>query len=137
MRKMKVSYLFFILLLLGSACNEKKGECHKKITINNNSDKAIYVIGDTYFPDTMFFGLSPNPASEEYYNKVYAKSSNDRSLQNRDCWETYFSYGELIPSDTLMIFIFDAEVLETEEWSDVIHDYNVLKLYKYGREDNT
>lgn len=135
MRKMQILYLFFTVLLLGSTCNKENEECYKNITITNNSDKAIYVTCDTHFPDTMYFGHASNPASDEFKNKISAKSSSDRPLQNRDCWEAVFSHGVQIPSDTLMIFIFDAEVLETEEWSDVVHSYKVLKRYDLSLAD--
>jgi hypothetical protein len=49
--------------------------------------------------------------------------------------EAVFSHGVQIPSDTLMIFIFDAEVIETEEWSDVVHSYKVLKRYDLSLAD--
>ncbi len=135
MRKMQILYLFFTLLLLGSTCNKENEECHRNITIVNTSENSIYVWGDTYYPDTTYFGHYSGLTENAYHYKISAKSSSDRPLQNRDCWETVFSYGVQIPSDTLMIFIFDAEVLETEEWSNVVHSYKVLKRYDLSLAD--
>jgi len=32
---------------------------------------------------------------------------------------------------TLMVFVFDAAVIETVPWSTVVHDYLVLKRYEF------
>ncbi len=133
MRKMQI--LFLTVLLLSSTCENEDEDCHKRITIINNSEKSIYVVGDTNYPDTTYFRHSSGPTEDPYNYRISAKSSSDRPLQNRSCWETIFSYGDQISSDTLMIFIFDAEVLETEEWSDVVHDYKVLKRYDLSLDD--
>lgn len=132
---MKTIFLFASLLFLGSTCNKEKIDCHKTITIFNNSKKDIYVLCDTQYPDTLYFGHFSSPASDSSKYKVPANSSSDNPLRNRDCWENDFTYGDLIASDTLMVYVFDANVVETVDWADVVHYYMVLKRYDLSMED--
>ena len=135
MKKMKILLLFTTMLFLGSTCNREKEDCHKTIHFNNNSEKAIYVSSDDHYPDTLYFGHYSGLAANAIMSKILAKMSSDRPLQNRDCLETIFKYGVQIPSDTLMIYIFDAEVLESVDWSVVVHNYMVLKRYDLSLDD--
>jgi hypothetical protein len=135
MKKINIIILLISLLFLGSNCNKEDDVCNKTITVINNSEKAIYVICETHYPDTLFFGHFSSPTLDSINNKILAKSSNNRSLLNRDCWEAVFNHGVQIPSDTLMVYVFDAEVLENMDWADIVHDYMVLKRYDLSLQD--
>lgn len=135
MKKMNILLLFASMLFFGSTCNKEIGDCHKHINIINNSDNAIYVMGDTHYPDTSYFGYFSSPISDSFSNKITSNSESNRPLQNRDCWETVFNYGVQIPSDTLMIFIFDEKVLKSVKWETIVKDYMVLKRYDLSLQD--
>ncbi len=126
---MKILFLVTSVLFIGSTCNNKEVDCHNTISFINKSDKAIYVLCDTHYPDTLYFGHYSGLTSNAYKNKILANTKGDRPLQNRDCWETDFYYEDIIPSDTLMVYVFDAEVLESVSWSEVVENYMVLKRY--------
>nr|NQU93826.1 hypothetical protein [Bacteroidota bacterium] len=135
MKKISTIIIFSSVLLLANTCNKEKEDCHKTITIFNHSEKAIYILCDTHYPDTMYFSHSSSPTSDTFNNKILAKSASIRPLQNRDCWETIYNYGVQIPSDTLMVYVFDADVLENVDWADVVHYYLVLKRYDLSLDD--
>jgi hypothetical protein len=130
----RIILLLTSVLFLGSTCNEKQ-TCHKTILIVNNSDKDIYVQGETHYPDTLYFGHYSGLTSNPDIYKILAKSEGSRPLQKRDCLEDVFNYGVEIPSGVLMVYVFDAEVLETVPWSTVVNDYMVLKRYDLSLAD--
>jgi len=97
--------------------------------IINNSHQAIYVQGETHYPDTLYFGHYAGLTSNPEMFKVQSHSSSDKPLQIRDCYEDIFNYGVEIPSGVLMVYIFDAGVLESTPWSTVVTNYMVLKRF--------
>jgi hypothetical protein len=128
MIKTKLIYPLLSIMLLGTTCEENH-ECHKSIMIVNNSSQAIYVQGETHYPDTLYFGHYSGLTSNPEIFKVQSNSSSNEPLQRRDCYEDIFNYGVEIPSGILMVYIFDAEVLESTPWSTVVNDYMVLKRF--------
>lgn len=137
MKRMNIILLLFVVLSITNACNNKENkDCHKSIEIINNSSKSIYVIGDVQYPDTTYFIHSASPELTSYITKVTSETSSSKPLRfTWDCWETIFSYGAQIPSDTVMIFIFDAETIENTSWSIVCGDYLVLQRYDLSLEN--
>ena len=115
-------------LSLSSSCERENDDCHKQIKFANNSDKDVYVQFDGSYPDTTYFGHGPSPANEPGLHKVVANTTSNTVLQDRSCLE-YVIRGERVPSDTLMIFVFDALVIDTNDWADVVHFYLVEKRY--------
>lgn len=132
---MKILFLVTSVLFIGSTCNKKEEVCHKTISFINKSDEAIYVSCDTHYPDTLYFGHYSGLTSNAYTNKILANTKSDRPLQNRDCWETDFNYEDIIPSDTLMVYVFDAQILENTPWDSVVSNYLVLKRYDLSLQD--
>lgn len=122
-----------LVIFLVSRCDDRKN-CHKTIAIVNRTDRDIYVQGQRAYPDTLSMVHTTSPVSNAYYFKVAAHETSDRPLANRDCWESDFGTA-LLPSDTLMIFIFDADVVENTSWESVTNDYMVLKRYDLSLED--
>lgn len=131
--------IFFISILaitfLGTTCVKENENCHKTITFINASDENIYVIGDTYYPDTMYFGHSSSPKENETTQKVLANSISNKPLQSRDCWEIYFTTDGPLQIDTLMVYVFDADIVDSLPWSEVVHNYMVLKRYDISLKD--
>ena len=88
-----------------SSCKHDGNFCHYTITFYNNSDKEVYISPSLDYPDTVNV---PN------YHKT--------ALEVRDCYEKTLRIHENGKMDTLMLFVFDANILETNK----IYDYNAV-----------
>jgi len=133
MRRILLRILIIIPAIFGMTCKDENDNCHRTITFINNTEKSIYVQWDNEYPDTLSFGTGPSPALNPLTFKVLAKTSSDKPLWNRDCWEINFK--DVIISDTLMIYVFDSNILENTDWSDVVHNYLVLRRYDLSLAD--
>ncbi len=126
--------LLICFLMMSSTCeNDKKDKCHKIIKMVNQSDKAIYAEYTFGYPDTTYFKYEPNPTLSPEVHKVSPGETNTIALWSRSCWKDKFD--AYIPSDTLMIYVFDAEVLETTPWDTVVSNYMVLRRYDLSLQD--
>jgi hypothetical protein len=134
MKHLSVVILNVVVIFFLVACCKDDANCHKTIAFNNASEKDVYVTFDRYYPDTLYIFHSESPTSESENTKVLSKSSSNRPLDNEDCWESDFNYKPQ-PLDNLMVYVFDAEILETTDWSVVAHNYLVLKRYDLSLED--
>jgi len=121
--------LLLIPILFSGTCKKDKEDCHHRIVINNNSNTDIYFQSEFNYPDTSINHYY-NPTIEGNVFKCLANSSAGDFTSS--CWESYF-YD--IPSDTLMVFIFDANVLETVPWDTVCANYMILKRYDLSLKD--
>lgn len=135
MKKLNFLLLLMPLLFIGSTCSKEKDDCHKIISVVNNSDNAIYVMADNSYPDTTYIKHSSGPALYPQYYKVASNEINHNVLRDKDCYEAIFISETLLPSDTLMVFIFDAAIIENESWSVIMNEYKVLKRYDLSLAD--
>lgn len=128
--------LLICFLMMSSTCeNNKKDDCHETITFINNSTNELYVHPSGSYPDTLALKNEfPNPALNPDLYKIKSNESNYKALGRRDCYELAFG-SSIIPSDTLMIYVFDAKVLETTPWDTVVSNYMVLKRYDLSLQD--
>jgi len=63
-------------------------------------------------------------------------SENRRALvQRRDCWEMEFGFSYGIPSDTLMVYIFDAAQMEMQSSNSSWKEAMVLQRYDLSLSD--
>ena len=81
---------------------------HSVIEMNNYSDKAIYVNIDAEYPDTSgrFIG------DFDPFFKISSHNKNSDILYMRYGWESFLRDKRQLPSDTLMIFMMDADIVE-------------------------
>ena len=131
--KMNLIILMVTSLFLNQACGDKEKDCHKTITFKNATADTLYVVGSTFYPDTSIYSGIPNPVLDPAHTKVLPEETNTRVLWGRDCIESDFKSS--IPSDTMMIYVFDAKVLEGNTWETVKANYLVLKRYDLSLED--
>jgi len=131
--KMNFIVLIITILLLNQACGDKEENCHKTITFKNISNNSLYVVGSTFYPDSSIYSGIPNPVLDPTHTKVFPEETNTRVLWGRDCIELAFK--DLIPSDTMMVYVFDAHLLETTPWDSVKANYMVLKRFDLSIED--
>ena len=131
--KMNLIILMITSLFLNQACGDKEKDCHKTITFKNATADTLYVVSSSQYPDTSTFSGIPNPVLDPNFTKVLPNESNTQVLWRRDCIELAFK--DLIPSDTMMIYVFDAKVLEGNTWETVKSNYLVLKRYDLSLDD--
>lgn len=126
---MQIILLLVSLLFFGSTCKDEK-ECHNTINFKNNSSKPLYIHASGGYPDTNSFKVEfPNPSLNAELYKVSSNTSNNSALWDESCLEYKFD-----TNDTLMIYVFDAEVLESTPWDTVKAKYLVLKRYDLSLE---
>jgi len=130
MKKQKSILLFACLLGVFSHSCEYLIKSDDRFSFVNSSQEDVYVSFDTLYPDTSIY--DPNPAFSPETNKVLAGETSKSVLRLRSNWEATFKD---IPSDTLMVFVFDAQVLETTTWDTVKANYQILKRYDLSLQD--
>lgn len=133
--KMKVINIILSLLISAIlyACGEKEVNCHKTINFNNNTFDTVYVAASYQYPDTLSFKGIPNPKLDPNHTKVLPGETNSRVLWRRDCIELAFK--DLIASDTLMIYVFDANTIETTPWDSIKTQNLIFKRYDLSLSD--
>jgi hypothetical protein len=123
----KVTIIILLIFIFLSSTCEKDKNLHDLIEFTNNSNYNLFVCADWWYPDTLINFSNPALAGDFY--KVSANSSDD-ALKIRDTYEGRFEQHEKI-----MIFVFDAQVLENTTWDSVKANYLVLKRYDLTLQD--
>jgi hypothetical protein len=111
--KTMIVLMILSFVFMANTCNKEDEIHHKTIGIINNSEKAIYTYFNFAYPDTLALTGVPSSSEPSIY-KVEPQKKNTTALWQRIFWEIIFKDGRRIPSDTLMIFIMDAELLESK-----------------------
>lgn len=115
------------VILTAESCEDRDdkiiGNEDYRFELLNRSDRPIYIDFGYTYPDTSIGAY--NVANDPVSFKVL--SNQEKSIMVRCCWEGIFS--SQITSDTLMVFIFDAQILESTPWDTVEANYLVLKRY--------
>lgn len=121
-------------VFMANACNREDENHHRTIEIINNSEKAIYTYLGLFYPDTLFeAGRIPSSSEPSIYKVVPHERNRSALNMARIYWETIFKDGSQIPSDTLMIYIYDAELWESKTFN---HIYNtVIQRYDVSLQD--
>src|ERR1035437_5785952 len=103
----RLLFFVFCLLLISSSCKDEK---EQKLRVQNNSDKTIYYEWSSFYPDSSFQYLG-DPTANSHQCKVNAKSISNSSYLSPN--KNYFGSRDM---DTMIIFIFDAELIEALSW---------------------
>lgn len=112
---------------------KKENNCHKRISFINNTNKDVYVIKNTLgYPDTNYYHYDPSPTLSQKEYKVNSNTSTNSPLQLLACYEDVMKEKK---SDTLMVFVFDAQLLETISWDTVKAKNLYLKRYDLSLQD--
>jgi FPC/CPF motif-containing protein YcgG len=121
---MKVTPIVLLLLFTGMTlsmkCIKETDDCHYYITLNNQSDKRVYLVVTYDYPDT-----SMNFQNPRYHSDLYqiAAKSNDW-IKSGPCIESNINNS---PGKKISLFIFDAELVDATPWNQVRQNYQVLK----------
>jgi hypothetical protein len=131
--KQSLVLIFFFTLFVCSKCdNENEDQCHKSISFINSSEKAVYVLWSTDYPDTL--AIQHISGALEQGTKVSPKTESRDPFYEQSCWEVILSSVQ-IPSDTLMVFVFDADTVENIDWPDIVRDNKILHRYDLSLND--
>lgn len=126
----QILFAIISIFLVSSTCEKEDG--HETITFKNNSNVRIYVKSDNIiFPDTSIIFGDLTKAGSVYMVQPY---TTDIGVLDRD-GNTYEQLLNHPTQDTLMIFIFDAQIIESTPWDIVKANYLVLKRYDLSLED--
>lgn len=117
----------FQLVLMSNSCKKDSSYYDYRLKIINKSNKTIY--GDFYqsYPDTT---LSLHSHFDNASEK--AASNETITLVRGGSWDNAFK--EEI-HQKLMVFIFDAAVINTTPWDTIRKNYLILKRYDLTLED--
>lgn len=121
--------IFLATALCATKCKKDSEDCHFTVPYKNNTQKSLYIITESYYPDTIL--RNPNPANNPQLYKV--KPLSILSYKEKSCIEAI--YNVYTPSDTMMFYIFDAEVLENTDWEVVKTNNMYLQRYDLSLED--
>lgn len=119
------SMIFFQVV---TCCNN----LHVNIKLKNKTSKVLYTLQDYNYPNTNAY-KDRNAPTPNFY-KVLPFEVTDGALSTfNSSYESVFIHR--IPSDTLMIFLFDGNVLEEKGWDYIRENNLVLKRYDITLED--
>lgn len=137
--KNTIAILLLTQILISSTCRKESENCHQKIQFKNNSSGSIFIQESYQYPKTSLAGPYapfPSPLSQPQVNEVKSAETNTEATRTRggSCIERIFG-TELIPSGITMIYVFDANILNTVPW-DTIREHNMyLKRYDLSLQD--
>jgi len=120
--------ILIVILSLLVTCKNENDNCHRFILIVNDSKNAIYFHPSASYPDTLT--LYPNPTLSPESFKIENQSS--KKDISRDCIEGIIKTTQ---HETIMYFIYDANLLETTSWDTIVKYYMILKRYDLTIED--
>jgi hypothetical protein len=134
--RIRLAVLLFLAIHLITGCREKEGiNCHRSISFKNNTDKELVVMMDYLYPDTIKgIAATGGYILNADWRVQPGEIGNKDALHIRSCWEARFE-GSLMPSDTIMIFVFATQVLESMPFPDVYENYLILKRYDLSLQD--
>ena len=130
MKKNKIVYTIAFLCIIFSpsftCIHDDDDEHHYRIRFVNKSEQAVYI---NRYPNRKECINYP-----EIY-KVLPGKTNTEALTNRMPWEYVFDTNQIPPLATITVFVFDAELLETnptfvEEALLVSYDLSLYDLQR-------
>lgn len=138
----KLNKPFTIVIILSTiicSCRVDKPDCHYHIPFTNNSYHTVYVDFHAkywytllpHFRDTILHSYYPDPTRSPELHKTKPGEENIDAMSQDTPWEGTFKY-EL---DTLLVFVFNADTLETRGWDYVRENYKVEQRYDLSLED--
>src|SRR5882757_6763707 len=94
--------------------------------IQNNSGKNIYFTYSNKYPDTAVDNSVYLPPGSTRTPSVVINAGQSYMVASSITLDKYFA---ATPSDTLQLFIYDADVVKNTPWTTVVSKYLVLKRY--------
>ena len=118
-------FIFLCILTIIFSC---KDENEVKFRLRNNSDLPVYIYFSRFYPDTSFQWI-PNPKFNPEIFRIDANSIQGYHVSSPS--NSYFDHN----MDTLIVFVFDANILETTSLDSVKANNIILKRYILSEDD--
>ncbi|MBO9204399.1 MULTISPECIES: hypothetical protein [Niastella] len=131
---MKITLTALLLItscvLLSSTCQKEDPDpiC-KNLTINNNTDKAVYTLFSFDYPDTSL--NFQNPVISRTSKKLAAHSQATIDPRS-NCLEQFLDNPGV---QKLSVFVFDAELVESTPWDQIRTQYQIIKRLDLTQDD--
>lgn len=111
--RFKLTTILLALVVISCACQREDENHHRTIRFMNKSEITIYGYRGFSYPDTLLKWSGEAISSQPHRYKVDPNMENTIALSvvDRGFYEEYF--GAYIPSDTLIVFVFDGKQLES------------------------
>ena len=139
-KTIKLTLIISAIVLSLSSCWEDDDNRHFRIPFINNADYSVYILEDSkeqymmlpHFHDTILQSWYVDPSHSDTTNtKIRPKEIFEEAFFNMTCYEADFGYAY----DTLLIFVFNADSLDTYGWDYVREHYMVQQRYDLSLED--
>ena len=115
---------------------EDSENCHFAIKFSNNTTKNLRVRSvhlSVHYPDPLDVTSISYTARGEMYKINSNEQDNRSAMENRGCIENVFKREGY--TDTVFVYVFDAELIENTSWEVIARDYLVLKRYDLTLKD--
>ena len=120
----KIIYLSLLFTLFNSyTCTNSTDKCHKTMHFNNQTTRDVYIYHSTDCMDSANFWI-PNLNSNSNRTKVKSYEKEFDILWSRSCYEKY------LEKNCVVIYVFDAEIIETVPRDSIIKYFMVLKTIR-------
>jgi len=123
----KLFYILFLLtFILG--CDEPPSQ----IVIENKANMDIYAYPSNNYPDTSIDVISESILKG--YNAFYVRMFEEKTIEgvaycDENIWNTY------VPNDTLIIYIFDKNLVDRTTFDTIVDNYMIYKRYNITFEE--
>jgi hypothetical protein len=118
------------------SCNPFDINKNDDLKVFNNSDTRVYFDWRSEYPDTTLNKTDPQwvgPYNSLPWSENGLNPNETKVIRLRGSWEDCFA--DNIPSDTIMVYIIDADVLENVYWDTIVKNYMILKRYDLSLQD--
>lgn len=117
--------LVLLIVLYAMACKDfLPFDQVSSFWVENKSDELVYFLVSYQYPDTII---------PDTYEKRYGVSAGSkRPFDSKEKWEVVF---DKLPADTLSIFIFSSDTLDTYDWQTIRSGYKIMKRYDVSLDD--
>jgi len=134
MKKILFYLIPLTLILSAGTCKKDTPSSHFKITFRNNSSNAIYTDWENLFPDTVNFRFGSIAQFPQRYKVEPGKASvSALTTGSAGSFENILQYQ--IPAKKIMIYVFDANIIESIPIDTIKAHYLILKRYDLTLDD--
>lgn len=132
MKKVFLSIFPVAFVLLAGTCRKETENTHYTIKFHNRSSIPLYVEASFGYPDTFAFEFGELRANAAI-NKVNSGELNTSALGLRGSYE--YRMENYVLSKKVMVYVFDAAVIESTPLDTIRAKYLVLKRYDLSLDD--
>jgi hypothetical protein len=118
---MKMNILFILTVMLCSVSCEKLVDHGYYLKVQNNTNDTVWCYSSYNYPDTTLAEIRP-------LLQMIIPESHTR-LESKEKWE------DVLPRDTIIVFIFSKDTVDTYSWEKIRSEYNILKRYDLSVSD--